>query len=41
MADEANNTAPTPSQVYARGAAQGQWQDDPAQHPALAATTPE
>lgn len=28
--------APTPSQVYARGAAQGQWEDDPAQHPALA-----
>ena len=25
-----------PSQVYARGAASGQWQDDPAQHPALA-----
>lgn len=26
----------TPSQVYARGAAQGQWQDDPVQHAALA-----
>ncbi len=26
----------TPSQAYARGAAQGLWQDDPAQHPALA-----
>ncbi len=26
----------TPSQVYAEGAADGRWRDDPAQHPALA-----
>ncbi len=36
MADARTDTALSPSQVYARGAAQGQWQDDPAQHPALA-----
>ena len=36
MADDARQTAPTPSQVYARGASEGQWQNDPAQHPALA-----
>ena len=26
----------TPSQAYAAGVARGDWQDDPAQHPALA-----
>ena len=31
----AAGTAPTPSQAYAQGAARGDWQDDPAQHPAL------
>ena len=36
MPDDARQTAPTPSQVYARGASEGQWQNDPAQHPALA-----
>ena len=36
MTDDARETAPTPSQVYARGASEGQWQNDPAQHPALA-----
>ena len=36
MTDDARQTAPTPSQVYARGASEGQWQNDPAQHPALA-----
>jgi cell division protein ZapE len=30
------HAASRPSQTYARGAASGQWQDDPAQHPALA-----
>ena len=32
--EEAQN-APTTSQIYARGAARGEWQDDPAQHAAL------
>ncbi len=36
MTPDNGNHAPAPSQVYAQGAAQGQWQDDPAQHPALA-----
>ncbi|MEJ2791731.1 MULTISPECIES: cell division protein ZapE [unclassified Pseudoxanthomonas] len=36
MGDDARGAASTPSQVYARGASEGQWQDDPAQHPALA-----
>ena len=31
----APGTGTTPSQAYARGAARGDWQDDPAQHPAL------
>ena len=39
MTDDARETAPTPSQVYARGASEGQWQNDPAQHPALAYAT--
>ena len=36
MAEAHPDEALAPSQVYARGAARGQWRDDPAQHPALA-----
>ena len=36
MNDSAEQAAPLPSQAYAAGAARGDWQDDPAQHPALA-----
>ena len=37
MSDPADpSAARLPSQAYAAGAARGDWQDDPAQHPALA-----
>lgn len=36
MNDSAERAARPPSQAYAAGAARGDWQDDPAQHPALA-----
>jgi len=35
MADGVTQTTLTPSQAYARGVAEGRWQDDPAQHEAL------
>ncbi len=36
MSDGSGKPAPLPSQVYTQGAREGKWQDDPAQHAALA-----
>ncbi len=36
MSDSGDAAAPLPSQVYAQGAREGKWQDDPTQHAALA-----